>query len=339
MILEYIDEAIAAGARQSKAGELLGLDSRTLQRWRAHGGGEDLREGPKTPPANKLSDAERARVLEAVNSPEFRDLSPKQIVPTLADREQYLASESTIYRILREEQQLSHRESYRAPTRRHKPEEHVATGPNQVWSWDITYLKSPLRGSFWYLYMVEDVWSRKIVGYAIHTEESSQHAAALVAAACRREGVSQGSLVIHMDNGGPMKGATLLATLERLGVAPSYSRPSVSNDNPYSESLFRTMKYRPAYPSGPFATLEAARHWVAVFVDWYNTEHLHSAIRFVTPAERHAGRDAKILAQREAVYAAARAQNPERWSGSTRNWTPVEEVMLNPETTPQEQIT
>lgn len=338
MILEYIDEATGAGARQSKAAELLGLDARTPQRWRARGGGEDLRQGPKTSPSNKLSEGERARILEAVNSPEFRDLSPKQIVPTLADREQYLASESTIYRILREEQQLSHRESYRAPTRRHKPQEHVATRPNQVWSWDITYLKSPLRGSFWYLYMVEDVWSRKVVGYEIHTEESSQHAAALLAAACRREGVSQGSLVIHMDNGSPMKGATLLATLERLGVAPSYSRPSVSNDNPYSESLFRTMKYRPAYPSGPFATLEAARRWVAVFVEWYNTEHLHSAIRFVTPAERHAGRDAQILAQRESVYAAARARNPERWSGSTRNWTPVEEVTLNPETTPGEQV-
>lgn len=152
MILEHIDEATVAGARHSKAAELLGLDSRTLQRWRARGGGEDLREGPKTSPANTLSEVERARILEAVNSPEFRDLSPKQIVPTLADREQYLASESTIYRILREKQQLSHRESSRAPTRRHKPQEHVAIA--------LTYLKSPLRGSFWYLYMVEDVWSR-----------------------------------------------------------------------------------------------------------------------------------------------------------------------------------
>jgi transposase InsO family protein len=338
MILDHLDEAVTAGARQWTAGELLGLDSRTLQRWRARGGGEDLRQGPKTSPGNKLSDAERGRVLETVNSPEFRDLSPKQIVPTLADREQYLASESTIYRILRQEQQLVHRESYRAPTRRHKPQEQVATAPNQVWSWDITYLKSPVRGIFWYLYMVEDVWSRKIVGYEVHTEESSEHAAALVAAACRREGVSQGSLVIHMDNGGPMKGATLLATLERLGVAPSYSRPSVSNDNPYSESLFRTMKYRSAYPTGPFPSFEAARRWVADFVAWYNGEHLHSAIRFVTPAERHAGRDAEILAQRQTVYAAAQARNPERWSRGTRNWTPVEEVKLNPESTPVQQI-
>lgn len=296
MILEHIDEAVTAGARQSKAGELLGLDSRTLQRWRARGGGEALRQGPKTSRGNKLSDAERERVLETVNSPEFRDLSPKQIVPTLADREQYLASESTIYRILRQEEQLVHRESYRAPARRHKPQEQVATAPNQVWSWEITYLKSPVRGFFLYLCMVEDVWSRKIVGYAVHTEESSEHATALVAAACRREGVSQGSLVIHMDNGGPMKGATLLGTLERLGVAPSNSRPSASNDNLYSESLFRTMNYRSTYPTGPFPSFEAAGRWVADFVAWYNGEHLYSAIRFVTPAERHAGRDAEIIA-------------------------------------------
>jgi len=339
MILEHIDEAIAAGARQSEASKLLGLDERTVQRWRTASGGEDRRSGPVTTPKNKLTAPERAQILDTVNSPEFRDLSPKQIVPTLADRDEYLASESTMYRILRQEQQLVHRESYRSPTRRHKPDEYVATGPNQVWSWDISYLKSPVRGVFWYLYMVEDVWSRKIVGFEVHTEESSEHASTLVAAACLREGVSRGSLVIHMDNGSPMKGATLRATLERLGVAPSYSRPSVSNDNPFSESLFRTLKYRPAYPSGPFASFDAALRWVTDFVRWYNTVHLHSGIRFVTPADRHAGRDAEILAQRQAVYVAARARRPERWSGHTRNWTPVEEVRLNPETAPCEQTT
>jgi transposase InsO family protein len=282
-------------------------------------------------PCNKLSERERAQVLATVNSPEFRDLSPKQIIPTLADREEYIASESTVYRILREEKLLSHREKSRPPTKRHKPEEYVATGPNQVWTWDITYLKTPVRGIFVYLYMAVDIWSRKIVAAAVHTEESSAHASALLAEAYRLEGVRPGSLVIHMDNGSPMKGATLTATLQNLGVLASYSRPSVSDDNPYSESLFRTMKYRPAFPSGPFATLEAARLWVRDFLRWYNTEHLHSGIRFVTPAHRHSGRDVQLLERRAEVYEKARARRPERWSGNIRNWNPIEEVVLNPD--------
>ena len=137
-------------------------------------------------------------------------------------------------------------------------------------------------------------------------------------------------MTLHADNGGPMKGSTMMATLEKLGVVPSFSRPRVSDDNPYSEALFRTVKYRPDYPHGPFEDIEAARAWVAGFVDWYNHSHLHSSIQFVTPADRHAGRDVEILARRKAVYEAARAKRPERWSGSTRDWTPVVEVILNP---------
>jgi putative transposase len=137
-------------------------------------------------------------------------------------------------------------------------------------------------------------------------------------------------LVLHSDNGGPMKGATMLATLQALGVMPSFSRPAVSNDNPYSEALFKTLKYRPVYPAKPFACLLAARTWVAEFVHWYNFDHRHSAIRFVTPAERHAGLDAAILRNRTAVYEAAKARHPRRWTGNTRNWQPIEIVHLNP---------
>jgi putative transposase len=331
MILEHIDEAIAGGARQSEASKTLGLDERTVQRWRKQGGGQDGRRGPNTTPGNKLTDAEREHVLKTVNSPEFRDLSPNQIVPELASRGEYMASEATMYRILRQENQLKHREKSRPATKRHKPDEFVATGPNGVWSWDITYLKSPVRGMFFYLYMVMDVWSRKIVAWEVHEEESSENASRLLNAAYRREEVSPGSLVLHMDNGSPMKGATLLATLQFLGVATSFSRPSVSNDNPYSESLFRTLKYRPVYPSGAFESIEQAREWTASFVHWYNHEHLHSAIRFVTPADRHSGRDLEILERRERVYEQARARSPERWSGNTRNWKPIKEVILNPE--------
>lgn len=336
MILEHIAEARACGARQGEAAKLLGLNERTVQRWRAEGGGEDRRRGPVSEPKNKLTARERKQVLDTVNSPEFRDLPPKQIVPRLASRGEYVASEPTIYRILREEDQLKHREKSRPPMRRNKPEEIVATGANESWSWDITYLKSPVRGMFYYLYMVMDVWSRKIVAWEVHEEESSENAATLLAGGYRREGVAPGSLVVHMDNGSPMKGATLLATLQRLGVLTSYSRPSVSNDNPYSESLFRTMKYRPAFPSAGFGSIAAAREWVEAFVHWYNNEHLHSAIRFVTPADRHSGRELEILERRKNVYEQARARRPERWSGGIRNWEAIKEVALNPDEVPMQ---
>ncbi len=207
----------------------------------------------------------------------------------------------------------------------------MATGPNAVWSWDISFLKSPIRGVFFYLYLIVDVWSRKIVGFEVHDRESSELAAALVRRACMSEGVDASSLlVLHSDNGGPMKGSTMLATLERLGVIASFSRPRVSDDNPFSESLFRTLKYRPEYPELPFSSLEHARAWVARFVEWYNNEHRHSAIRFVTPAQRHDGSDLAILEQRKAVYERARRRHPERWTGECRDWSPIEIVELNP---------
>jgi transposase InsO family protein len=207
----------------------------------------------------------------------------------------------------------------------------VATAPNQVWSWDITYLRSPVRGAFYYLYLVEDVWSRKVVGWAVHDREAHELAAQLIARTCREESIDAGSLVLHSDNGGPMKGATMLATLQRLGVVPSFSRPGVSDDNPFSEALFRTLKYRPGFPSKPFASLAVAQAWVAAFVRWYNTEHLHSAIRFVAPEDRHTGRDVAQLANRDAVYQQARVRFPERWSGATRNWSRITSVILHPE--------
>lgn len=329
MTTRLIEESVAAGARLSEACTTAGISARTLQRWRA-GPGEDMRCGPHTTPANKLSETERQQVLDVVNSPPFRELSPKQIVPRLADQGTYIAAESTIYRVLREAGQLTHRGPTKAPVRR-PPAPYVATGPNQVWSWDITYLKAPVAGTFFYLYLVTDVWSRKIVGLNVHDRECNELAAALIEKACEVEGIEPGSLVLHSDNGGPMKGATMLTTLQRLGVVASFSRPSVSNDNPYSEALFRTLKYRPVYPRGPFASLESAQQWVSEFALWYNTEHLHSGIRFVTPMDRHCGRDSEILRERDLVYQAARRRRPERWSGSTRDWTPVGDVYLNPE--------
>jgi putative transposase len=329
MILGLVDEAVETGACQRSACEVLEVDRRTVQRWKSQDIGDDRRAGPRTAPMNKLSSAERKHVVATANSPEYRDLSVTQIVPRLADKGEYLASESTMYRILHEEKQAAHRSTARPPTHS-RPRELVATGPNQVWSWDITYLRSPVRGVFFYLYMVVDVWSRKVVGAEVHEIECTDLAAALMRCACAREGIERDQVVLHADNGSPMKGATLQATLEVLGIAASFSRPRVSDDNPYSEALFRTVKYRQEYPSGPFESLEAARGWVVWFVSWYNTEHRHSQISFVTPQQRHDGEDIALLEQRKELYEQARARHPERWSGKTRNWTRVETVKLNP---------
>ena len=250
MILGLIAEAIDAGASQETACETAGISMRSLQRWRTMGIGDDNRAGPKTPPRNKLSAKERRRVLAILTSEEFRSLCPWQIVAKLADRLIYVASEATMYRILHAEALQNHREASREPQKRHRPDELVATAPNQVWSWDITYLLSPIRGAYFYAYVATDVFSRKIVAQDVHGRESGQFAARLIEDACNREGVDRGQLAIHSDNGGPMKSATLLATLRDLGVAKSFSRPRVSNDNPYSEALFRTAKYRPEFPKG-----------------------------------------------------------------------------------------
>jgi transposase InsO family protein len=187
-----------------------------------------------------------------------------------------------------------------------------------------------VRGLFFYLYLIVDLYSRKIVGWEVHTEENSAHSGALVQHAVLAEGGPGRPLVLHADNGSPQKGSSLMATLDRLGITPSYSRPRVSDDNAYAETLFRTLKYRPAYPVNGFADLAAARAWVLDFVGWYNTEHRHSRLRFVTPAQRHTGADATILAQRQALYAQAKTAHPKRWSGATRDWSRPGAVTLNP---------
>jgi len=332
----WIAEACHAGARLHPACAAVGLSVRTLQRWRRGGGiqGDARRREHRAPevvrtPANRLSLAEQAEILAVANQVEFAHLCPHQIVPALADQGRYLASESTFYRVLRAADQLARRGKPKAPPRA-RPAPLVATAPNQVWSWDITYLATTVKGTFFYLYLILDVFSRKIVGWEVYASESAAQAAEVFRKAHLREGVNADALVLHSDNGAPMKGATMLATLQRLGVVPSFSRPSVSDDNPFSESLFNTLKGRPDFPALPFADIQAARMWVARFALWYNTEHLHSALRFVTPEQRHRDEDRELLAQRHALYQAARALHPERWSGNTRNWKPDSTVSLNP---------
>lgn len=329
-----IDEAHAAGARRVKACEELELSLRTYQRWTAETGHiktDGRLDTGSREPANKLTMDERKKILEICNQAEYSSLPPSQIVPALADKGLYIASESSFYRVLNQADQLQHRGRARAVRKVHKPQSYKATSPNQVWSWDITFLASDITGIFFRLYMMMDIFSRKIVGWEVHENESAEQAAMLLRKSCLAEGTIGKELVLHSDNGSPMKGVTMLAMLQKLGVVPSFSRPSVSDDNPYSESLFKTLKYTPAYPSKPFSSLEAAREWVHTFVEWYNEKHRHSAIRFVTPAERHRGDEQEILAKRNEIYIAAKALHPERWRGCTRNWNSVKEVWLNPD--------
>jgi len=337
-VLDMVAEACKAGARRHKACALIGLAARTLQRWLS-GGDSTLQVGDRRSaelrmhnvPSNKFSDVERQAAMDVLNSDEFKDLPPSQIVPRLADGGRYVGSESTLYRLLHEVGQLTHRRLERVPQKRSKPRALVATQPDQIYSWDITYLPTQVRGEYFYLYLFEDIFSRMIVGWQVFDCESAEQAAALLEDICRRQGITTGQITVHSDNGGPMKGETMLATMQRLGVAHSRSRPAVSNDNPYSESLFKTLKYRPQFPLKPFADLLKARRWVTRMVNWYNNEHRHSAISFVTPAQRHARVDENLLQARTAVYELARQQNPQRWTAQTRNWHFVDAVHLNPD--------
>lgn len=331
MILALVAEAKAAGVRLAPACRAFGLPARTIERWRKHPGREDQRRGPHQKPGNALTTAEESHVLSVLTSPRYVGLSPKQLVPLLADEDLFLASESTLYRVQRRHQL---RRALSTITRSHVTRAsmlHRASGPNQVWSWDITWLPTSVSGRYFYLYLVMDVWSRRIVGWTIAEAEAAEISAKLVTRICRDSGVDPKGLVLHADNGAAMRGNTMVATLQKLGIIPSFSRPHVSDDNAYSESLFRTLKHTPAYPRRPFVNLAAADAWMTRFTAWYNTTHRHSGIRFVTPDDRHFGREDAVLAKRHALYQRARAANPERWTTCTRNWSPIGDVTLNPQ--------
>lgn len=335
-----IDEAIESGARQAEACELVGISARTYQRW--HQDDEvvaDKRLDNRPPHISPLSDAVRDAILKAVNRPEFHTLTPHQIVPMLLDEGIYIASESSFYRVMREHKLLKHR-AKSTPVKRLKPKQLTASKPNQVYSWDITYLKSSVKGVFYYLYMVMDIYSRKIVGWQVHETESSELAAELMQDICLHEKIKPDQLTVHSDNGSPMKGATLRAKMDDLDIGLSFSRPHVSNDNPYSESLFKTVKYHCTFPEMPFDDLAKARKWVAAFVNYYNKQHRHSGIQFVTPEQRHNGQDIAILERRKAFINAFKLDHPERWNGrETRNLEPVGTVVLNPDNVIQLQET
>lgn len=324
--IDIIGKAKVNGCRIKVACSDLEIDFKSLNRWKADI--EDKRLGPKTSPKNKLKSGEKDKIISIATSEEYQNDSPWIIVAKLVDRGIYIASESSFYKVLKERKLLAHRGKSKKATKK-RPKALVATGPNQIWTWDITYLKSMIRGQFFYLYLFMDIFSRKIVGYDIFCEEAMENSSQLFENICIDENIVKDQLVLHADNGGPMKGATMLATLQKLGVASSFSRPRVSDDNPYSESLFKTLKYKPDYPDS-FSSIDDAKKWVLEFVNWYNEIHLHSGIKFVTPSSRHQGVDVAILAGRKEVYEKAKKKNPKRWGNKkTRNWEREEKVYLN----------
>ncbi len=284
-------------------------------------------------PRSGQSEIERAQLLCVANEPRFAAVPPARIVPMLADEGVYLAGESSFARMLRAHGQSTHRGRAKDPHAVRPPTTHIATAPRQVWCWDMTYLPATVMGRWFYLYLILDLYSRKIVGWEVHQSDNSDHAAHLVRRTALAEGVAAvtNKPVLHGDNGSTLKATTVLAMLNWLGVKPSYSRPRVSDDNAFAESLFRTAKYRPEFQALGFTDLDAARAWAVGFVHWYNIDHRHSGIRYVSPAQRHAGDDRAILAARHALYLKARALHPARWAGNTRDWSHIGAVTLNPE--------
>ena len=338
-----IDTARQSGARALSACQTAGITPRTLQRWNTHDAkgckpglesGDGRPQATRPTPSHALSELERAQLIAVANEPRFAAIPPARIVPMLADEGVYLASESSFSRVLVRAGQNAHRGRAKAPRASRPPTTHIATAPGQVWCWDMTYLPTAgVLGRWFYLYLIVDLYSRKIVGWEVHAEDSAAHAAHVLNRTALAEGIHAVTQkpVLHGDNGATLRATTVLAMLHWLGVKPSYSRPRVSDDNAYAESLFRTAKYRPEFPVKGFVDLDAARAWAKHFVHWYNIEHRHSGINYVSPAQRHAGEDVAILAARDQLYQKAKQANPQRWSGDTRNWKPIGPVTLNPE--------
>jgi putative transposase len=282
---------------------------------------------PRPTPDRALSDEEKVEIRATLNSERFCDRSPRQVYATLLDEDGvYLCHWRTMYRILEEHDEVRERRRQCRHPRRVKPELR-ARGPNQVWSWDITMLKGP--GCFYYLYTIIDVFSRHLVGWMIATQESGELAGKLIGETCAKQGIEQDQLILHSDRGSAMRSKTVKDLLKALGVEKSQSRPYTPTDNPYSESQFKTMKYRPDYPE-EFSGITQARGWTRAFVHWYNNEHHHTGLALMTPATVHYGQVESVRERRQAALDAAYAAHPERFVGGRP--TPPElpkEVWIN----------
>lgn len=265
----------------------------------------------RKPSPRALSAAERAQVRHVLNSDRFADSSPRQVYGTLLDEETYLCSVSTMYRILRDHDEVRERRNQKRHPAYKKPEL-VATAPNQVWSWDITKLRGPVTHVTYYLYTILDIFSRYVVGYMLADRERAKLAKQLVADSCTKQGILPDRLTLHADRGSSMTSKTLALLLADLGVVKSHTRPYTSNDNPFSEAQFKTMKYRPDYPDR-FGGLHHARSWARPFFHWYNHEHRHTSLGLMTPATVHYGQAEALTEKRQTVLAAMYAKHPERF--------------------------
>lgn len=266
---------------------------------------------PRSAPPRALSQGEKDRVCALLNSERFQDLAPREVYATLLDEGVYLASWRTMYRILAARDQVRERRDQLRHPAYAKPEL-MATASNQVWSWDITKLRGPSKGVYWFLYVILDIFSRYAVGWMVAQQQTATLAEQLIAETCAKQGIDRGNLTIHADNGGPMIARSLALLMADLGVAKSHSRPHVPADNPFSEAQFKTLKYHRDYPKR-FGGVAEARIWARKFFDWYNNEHRHTSLGLLTPADVHHGRSAAVLAKREEVLRQAYANHPERF--------------------------
>jgi putative transposase len=324
-------EAVAPLAAQiglKAACEVLVVSRASFYRLRHRRAGPQALARPRRAAAQALSAQERQQVLEILNSLRFLDAAPAQIHAKLLDEGVYLCSPRTMYRILHDAQEVRERRNQLRHPAYRKPEL-LATGPNQVWSWDITKLRTTVKGCPYSLYVVLDIFSRYVVGWMVAQREAKPLAQLLLGEAVNRQKVQPGQLTIHADRGSTMTSKTLALLLEDLGVTGSHSRPHTSNDNPYSEAHFKTLKYGPGFPDH-FGSLADARVFCRSFFGWYNTQHYHSGIAFLTPETVHYGRARQVLQQRTKVLDAAYAAHPERFRRAPKLKPPPTEAWINP---------
>jgi transposase InsO family protein len=310
-------------AKEEKVSErtvclLLGITPKTLQNWRKTGL-KDRRKGSNRYVSHRLSEAEKQALYDQSISERFKDRTPAEIIATLSYENNYIASESSLYRILREKGALAHRRESKKPRKSTPHIPFIVTGPNQVWAWDITWLRTTVRGIFKYAYSIIDLFDRTLVGWIIEDNESDDHAKKLFTHVIRDQKVVP--QIVHADNGNPMRGACLASFLDGLLVSRSYSRPRVSDDNAFIESWHKTLKNTVGYPKA-FDSLSDARTWFADFVNWYNNCHMHSGLGYVTPQQRRSGEAEEIYQKRDEGLQAAKLRNPSRWrKGKTKVWS------------------
>ena len=324
-------EELSKSIGVSKACRVLGIPrSRVYRQKKA----EHKRPRQARPHPRALSTLEKAQVREVLNSERYADQAPRGVYVSLLDNGEYLCHWRTMYRILSEHNEVrERRKQLKHPS--YKKPELLATGPNQVWSWDITRLRGAKKWTYYYLYVILDIYSRYVVGWMIASQESAALAEELVRQSCAKQGIPEGQLTLHADRGAPMVAKSMAMLLADLGINRSHSRPHVSDDNPYSEAQFKTMKYRPDYPQR-FGSLSDARAWARPFFTWYNHHHYHSGIGLLHPADVHYGRAAEIIQARQRVLRLAYQNNPHRFvKGEPQAATLPESVWINPPKQPR----